>query len=591
MSSNKDPSSNNFYERWFFHNNPKLQLVDKVNSIEYIVGIAPPNTKETDIGWQITKYIYKDRQVEKYPAQGGSTNLRWVDRLDVFDPDIPLDGSPYDIVLSNYTLIDGTGNGSLVALITTLSSDPLRTHTYTIIEDINNKFQVVGDELKLIDTVNLVDGSYTIKVQTKDDLDRTFEQLLYLVVIPVPEFTDTTSVVFNGLDQWMYAPLLGNMFATETKWSWSVWLDPSDPTINDGQGFFGIHADSNNYFSFGFQNGVLTLRHKDNGNAETSITWASDAGMSNYSLVMDYDAANTAVQFNVYKNGVPQAQVTNSNPTYVTPIPTYLQAGDLWIGKDPSDPSQIQYLRMNDLSLWEKPLSIADAVEIYGTGTANDLFQHTNSAFLRGWWTFENGGADELSIYNAIVVNDGPSVYDPLLQHYVFINEHRLTDEILAGSTPIQLANGQYVVEVTTDNDQYLTEYIKYSAFQLRGFDLTQSDKFQEFIDEKFKRSKYNEVTHTGLGVIEILAYTVGVGLKSDMTKVQCSGGNRAIYTVEINSTVEGKSRAYYTDYNTTIDLDGLTVEDGDEVKVFADSQTNIAADYNATLTYREYLL
>jgi hypothetical protein len=592
--NNRQPYSRNFYDRYFFDHNPKLQLVDKISNVEYIVGVANPGSKETDLAWEITKYIFKDDQPDRapeiYPAQGGATNLRWIDRLESFI-EIPTDGSPYDIILSNYTLIDGTGAGATVAIISTLSSDPARTHTYEITEDPNNKFDVSGDQLQLTDTVLLADGSYNIVIKTTDDLGRSFEQNVFLVVIAVPQFSDNVSVVFNGIDQYMRCPLMPEMFSGENKWSWSVWLDPSDPAINDGNAFFGIYVDDDNYFSFGFEAGQLRLKHRDGGNPETVIEWASDPGLANYILVMDYDQSNTASQFNLYKNGSPQLQASNNQPAYTTAPPIYFNDGELWIGRDPSNPEQYQYLRMNDLSVWNKALSPTDAGEIYGTGQPNDLYPHTSSDFLRGWWTFEQGGADDLGLHNCAVINNGPSVYDPVLQQYIFINGNRLSDEIIGDSTPLLLDNDQWVVEVTVDNDQYLTEYIKYSGSQIRAFDLTQEDKFQEFIDQKFKRATFSEVASLGLGEIKILTYTVGAGLKSDLKKVQCTGCNKSTFRATINGSTVGKANTYYTEYNAVIDLEGETVEDGDIIEVYADNRSNSTADFSARLNYEEYLL
>lgn len=576
MGRGKEPASNNFYDRFFYNENPKLKLVDKISNTEFIVGLADPDTKETDLGWQITRYIYKDIQFEAYPAQGGSTNLRWVDRLDVFDPNIPTDGAPFDILLTNYTLIDGTGAGALISEIQTLTSDPTQTHTYTLLQDDANKFEIIDDRLYLIDTVNLSDTSYTILVETKDNLDRTFSQLLFLSVIAVPQFTDNNSVYFNGINQYARIPSVGTLFSTDTQWSWSVWLDRTDPVTTNGNGFFGIYVDADNYFFFGYFNNSLRFRYSEAG-VETSLVFpAASTGYSNYIVRMDINA--NSVQ--VFEDGLDLG-------TQTVTLNSIFANGTLQVG---FDGTIYQYMRLNDLSLWQGLVSAQDIVDINADGVPNDLFTLEGSDFLRGWWSWESSARDELALHNGEIINETASTYTGAVQTFVFIDSNRITDDIVGTQTPLILDNGQVLLEVTNDNDQLLTEYVKYTSGQIRSFDLSQSDDFQEFIDQRFNKYIYAEVNSVGIGDIEIISHTVTPTFNHDIFKVNCSGENVAIFRAEVNGSVVGKQRSYYTDFNAVIDLEGLTLKENDVLVIYAYNTNNNSAQFEASINYKEYL-
>ena len=57
-----------------------------------------------------------------------------------------------------------------------------------------------------------------------------------------------------------------------------------------------------------------------------------------------------------------------------------------------------------------------------------------------------------------------------------------MSNEIIGAQTPRSLTNGQVIIEVSGTNDQYLTEYIKYTATDLRSFNLDQAEEFKSFI-------------------------------------------------------------------------------------------------------------
>jgi len=154
----------------------------------------------------------------------------------------------------------------------------------------------------------------------------------------------------------------------------------------------------------------------------------------------------------------------------------------------------------------------------------------------------------------------------------------------------LQTTDALSVVRTQTFTIEVLAENISILE-SLIDIDAEGNPAMRVIVSDKLKKFQYNEVSHTGLGELIVLTYTVSAGIINHLLKVQCSGENRSIYTVEINGNIAGKARAYYTEYNASIDLDGITVEDGDVVVVKVDSKTNEPADFNATLTYEEHAL
>lgn len=99
----------------------------------------------------------------------------------------------------------------------------------------------------------------------------------------------------------------------------------------------------------------------------------------------------------------------------------------------------------------------------------------------------------------------------------------------------------------------------------------------------------YNEVNSTGLQTITVIDFTIGLSLGVDLTKIECSGDNKAIFLIEVNSSVIKKKRTYYTKFNVDFELKEFPMVAGDNIKVLVENKTNLPASFNATLNYNEY--
>lgn len=97
--------------------------------------------------------------------------------------------------------------------------------------------------------------------------------------------------------------------------------------------------------------------------------------------------------------------------------------------------------------------------------------------------------------------------------------------------------------------------------------------------------NSYSEILSlAGLATSTVVMYTVAAGKKLKLKRIDFSGGNRAVYSVDINNSIAAKHRTYYTNYNGEIIFNDLLLIAGDVVKLIVENKTNITADFNSNL-------
>ena len=98
----------------------------------------------------------------------------------------------------------------------------------------------------------------------------------------------------------------------------------------------------------------------------------------------------------------------------------------------------------------------------------------------------------------------------------------------------------------------------------------------------------YNEILSlAGLASADLVLYTVPVGKKLLLKRVDYSGGNISIYQVTINASVEAKKRLYFTEYNGEFVFEDYLLNAGDIIKLLVENKTNMTADFNGNLQGR----
>lgn len=143
----------------------------------------------------------------------------------------------------------------------------------------------------------------------------------------------------------------------------------------------------------GLQSGNVYLY--DGSSIISSTTFVSDGHWRNICLTVDHGAGETKI----YVNGVEEISHGVSLDMRSSDLFTM---GAEW---DPG-PTAGDYFdgRMDEVSAWNKTLSALDIQEIWNSGDAADLDQHTSAANLQGWWTMgDDAGDDATGLFGTII--------------------------------------------------------------------------------------------------------------------------------------------------------------------------------------------
>lgn len=98
----------------------------------------------------------------------------------------------------------------------------------------------------------------------------------------------------------------------------------------------------------------------------------------------------------------------------------------------------------------------------------------------------------------------------------------------------------------------------------------------------------YNEsLSVAGLGTVTILTYTVAANRQFKLQGIAFSGGNKAVYSVELNGSIIAKQITYYTKFNGDFIFYNYELVAGDIIKLIVENKTNTVADFNANLIGR----
>jgi hypothetical protein len=100
--------------------------------------------------------------------------------------------------------------------------------------------------------------------------------------------------------------------------------------------------------------------------------------------------------------------------------------------------------------------------------------------------------------------------------------------------------------------------------------------------------NSYSEILSlAGLATSTVVLYTVATGKKLKLKRIDFSGENRAVFSIDVNNIIEAKHRTYYTNYNGEIIFDDLLLVEGDVIKLIVENKTNMTADFNGNLQGR----
>ncbi|NER39686.1 MAG: hypothetical protein F6J93_38090 [Oscillatoria sp. SIO1A7] len=98
--------------------------------------------------------------------------------------------APTDITLDNTSVLENSPNGALIGNLTTTDPNPGDTHSYLLLDNADNRFNVVGNQLFVADGTLLdfeANTSHNINVVTIDSAGGVFEKTFTIAVTDVDE--------------------------------------------------------------------------------------------------------------------------------------------------------------------------------------------------------------------------------------------------------------------------------------------------------------------------------------------------------------------------------------------------------------------
>lgn len=221
---------------------------------------------------------------------------------------------------------------------------------------------------------------------------------------------NSQSILFDGVDEYIN---FGNSadfdFERTDTFSISVWMKTGQPTnqtiwakksstVNNPGYYLHLRVSSR-------IEGVLRGNGSDGGEIDFETTtniW--DDGLW-HNVVFTYDGSSDISGVSIYVDNVLQTLVTNQNDLSKTMINTRpFQAGVLGSSTNEFDGNQ------DELSVWNKELSVSEVSEIWNRGTPDDLSEHSALTNLVSWWRMGDGDTfptilDQIGSNNGTMTN------------------------------------------------------------------------------------------------------------------------------------------------------------------------------------------
>lgn len=208
---------------------------------------------------------------------------------------------------------------------------------------------------------------------------------------PTASFENSSSILFDGVDEYI---TFGNSadfdFERTDAFSISVWMKTGQPT---NQVIWAKKSSTTNNPGYYLHLRVSSriegvLRGNGDGGGEinfetTTNIW--DDGLWHH-VVFTYDGSSDISGVSIYIDNVLQTLVTNQNDLSATMLNTRnFCAGVLGSSTNEFDGNQ------DELSVWNKELSVAEVSELWNSGAPGDLSEHSAVANGVSWWRMGDG--------------------------------------------------------------------------------------------------------------------------------------------------------------------------------------------------------
>jgi hypothetical protein len=173
-----------------------LSSVGGTGPFTYVLTSNPGGALQI-VGDELQMAIIADLNTGSYTVDVSSTDSRGRQAVTTITVTV-LQAPLSDITLTNSTIVNQAISGSLVGELGAVGGAEPRT--FSIQSDPDNKFQVVGNQLQITNTPNLVDGSYNVTIRATDNDLLTFDKLFSITVTPraITDVTLDNNTVANG---------------------------------------------------------------------------------------------------------------------------------------------------------------------------------------------------------------------------------------------------------------------------------------------------------------------------------------------------------------------------------------------------------
>lgn len=198
---------------------------------------------------------------------------------------------------------------------------------------------------------------------------------------PTPSFSNTKSILFDGVDDYIAAGSYTALDTTQT-FSISMWIKlPSG-----GGGYVVGKNNTASYwgrrFSYYITESTIEINTSNLAFRNQSLSLAIDTWM-NIAMVFDRGEAVQLDRCKIYQNGVPVTNVANSNFAQVAADASPLILGARQAGTTSPIINTPFEGNIDEISIWSNALTSDDVSDIWNNGVPTDL---TGETGLINWW-------------------------------------------------------------------------------------------------------------------------------------------------------------------------------------------------------------
>jgi len=210
-------------------------------------------------------------------------------------------------------------------------------------------------------------------------------------------FNDEHSILFDGYSENITVPHHADFdFEYDTPFSLSAWSKTTDwgsqgmiGKMNNGAG------SATNGWAMGTSTGTFYFFLVNTWTSPSTGGYVSgfinDGVWRNF--IVTYDGTSVVSGFKMYTNGV--SGTVSNYPSNTLALNSMKNTDPIQLGSWWGDSTQYGWNgNLNDVAVWDRVLTGAEATEIYNSGDPDDLLQHSASSSLVAYWTFDEAADD-----------------------------------------------------------------------------------------------------------------------------------------------------------------------------------------------------